>query len=123
MQARIARHTQRLDDLVRFYRDGIGLIEIGSFHDHDGYSGVFLGIPGTGAHLELTSGGEHAAPEPHPESLLVLYLGGGEAVDAVAARLGVEPVAAANPYWNEHGLTFEDPDGFRVVLVGEEWAA
>jgi YycE-like protein len=42
-------------------------------------------------------------------------------VPAVVARLGVEPVPPANPYWAEHGLTFEDPDGFRVVLVPERW--
>jgi catechol 2,3-dioxygenase-like lactoylglutathione lyase family enzyme len=122
MQLRVARHTQRLDELVAFYRDGIGLPEIGSFHDHDGYDGVFLDLPGTGAHLELTTGGAHGAPEPHPESLLVLYLGGEEAVEAVAARLDAEPVEPANPYWAEHGLTFEDPDGFRVVLVPEGWS-
>ena len=51
----------------------------------------------------------------------MLYLGDEEAVRAVAARLGVDPVASANPYWAEHGLTFEDPDGFRVVLVPERW--
>jgi catechol 2,3-dioxygenase-like lactoylglutathione lyase family enzyme len=123
MQLRVARHTERLEELVRFYRDGIGLIQIGGFRDHDGYEGVFLEIPGTGAHLELTAGGEHGGPAPHPESLLVLYLGGAEAVAGVAARLGAEPVVPANPYWAEHGLTFEDPDGFRVVLVPEEWEA
>ncbi|HEY1594594.1 MAG TPA: VOC family protein [Thermoleophilaceae bacterium] len=122
MQLRVARHTERLDQVVAFYRDGIGLKEIGGFHDHDGYDGVFLEVPGTEAHLELTSGGEHGAPVPHPESLLVLYLGNAEAVQAVAARLGVGPVPPANPYWAEHGLTFEDPDGFRVVLVPEHWA-
>jgi catechol 2,3-dioxygenase-like lactoylglutathione lyase family enzyme len=123
MQLRVARHTERLDELVRFYRDGLGLTEIGGFSEHDGYDGVFLEVPGTGAHLELTAGGGHGAPEPHPESLIVLYLGGEEAVRATSARLGVEPVAPANPYWAEHGLTFEDPDGFRVVLVPEPWSA
>jgi GNAT superfamily N-acetyltransferase len=39
----------------------------------------------------------------------------------VAARLGADPVAPANPYWAEHALTFEDPDGFRVVVVPEPW--
>jgi len=53
MQLRVARHTERLDELVAFYRDGIGLPEIGGFRDHDGYDGVFLDLPGTGAHLEL----------------------------------------------------------------------
>ena len=119
MQLRVARHTERLEEVVEFYRDGLGLAELGRFDDHDGYSGVFLDIPGTGAHLELTSGGEHGAPEPHPESLLVVYLGDKGAVRDIVDRLGTEPVSPANPYWAEHGVTFEDPDGFRVVLVPE----
>ena len=121
MQLRVARHTERLHQVVRFYRDGIGLTEIGRFRDHDGYDGVFLAVPGTGAHLELTAGGGHGAPAPHLESLLVFYLGDEATVQAVAARLGVGHVPPANPYWAEHGLTFEDPDGFRVVLVPERW--
>lgn len=123
MRLRVARHTERLEEVVAFYRDGIGLTEIGGFRDHDGYDGVFLAVPGTGAHLELTAGGGPGAPAPHPESLLVLYLGDEEAVQAVAARLGGDPVAPANPYWAQHGMTFQDPDGFGVVLVPErcEW--
>jgi catechol 2,3-dioxygenase-like lactoylglutathione lyase family enzyme len=123
MELRVARHTERLDDVVAFYRDGIGLTEVGGFRDHDGYSGVFLALPDTGAHLELTAGGNHRAPAPHPESLLVLYLGDDEAVKRVAARLGIDPVTPANPYWVAHGITFEDPDGFRIVLVPERWEA
>jgi catechol 2,3-dioxygenase-like lactoylglutathione lyase family enzyme len=123
MQLRVARHTERLDDVVRFYRDGIGLPEIGGFHDHEGYEGVFLELPGTGAHLELTAGGGQEAPSPHAESLLVLYLGDDEAVQEVVSRLRVDPIPPANPYWEEHGLTVEDPDGFRVVLVPERWTA
>jgi len=123
VELRVARHTERLDEVVAFYRDGLGLPEVGGFRDHDGYDGVFLAVPGTGAHLELTAGGGHGAPVPHPESLLVLYLGDDEAVRAAAERLGVDPVAPANPYWAEHGVTFADPDGFRVVLAGERWAS
>jgi hypothetical protein len=91
MELRIARHTERLDELVAFYRDGIGLMEIGGFRGHDGYDGVFLAIPGTHAHLELTTGGDHGAPTPHPETLLVLYLGDKDAVDAVMRRLASRP--------------------------------
>lgn len=121
MQLRVARHTERLAEVVAFYRDGIGLSEIGGFRDHDSYDGVFLAVPGTDAHLELTTDGGHGAPAPHPESLLVLYLGDEQTVRTVTARLGVDPVPAVNPYWAEHGITFEDPDGFRVVLVPEHW--
>ena len=121
MQVRVARHTERLEGVVAFYRDGLGLPEIGRFRGHEDYDGVFLEIPGTGAHLELTAGGRHGAPTPHPESLLVLYVGDDAGVQAIAARIGAEPATPANPYWAAHGLTFEDPDGFRVVLVPERW--
>src|SRR3954471_6561525 len=112
MQLRVTRHTDRLDEVVEFYRDGIGLAEVGGFRGHDGYDGVFLAVPGTGAHLELTAGGAHGAPAPHPESLLVLYLGDHSAVQAVVAHLGVDPATPVNPYWAVHGITVEDPDGF-----------
>jgi catechol 2,3-dioxygenase-like lactoylglutathione lyase family enzyme len=121
MQVRFARHTQRLDEIDRFYRDGLGLREIGRFDDHDGYDGVFLAIPGTAAHLEFTSGGSHRPPSAHPETLLVLYVGSDETVAELCRRAGAEPVDAANPYWEEHGSTIVDPDGFRVVLVPERW--
>jgi catechol 2,3-dioxygenase-like lactoylglutathione lyase family enzyme len=123
MQLRIARHTERLDEVVAFYRDGLGLPELGGFRDHDGYDGVFLDVPGTATHLELTTGGEHGAPAPHPESLLVLYLGDRARVEEVVARLDIAPVPSANPYWDEHGVTVEDPDGFRVVLAWRMWEA
>jgi YycE-like C-terminal domain/YycE-like N-terminal domain len=121
VQVRVARHTERLQRSSPFHRDGVGLPEIGGCHDHHGYDGVFLSVPGTGTHLELTSGGGHVGPEPDPESLLALYLGDDDAVQTVAAHLGVEPVVPTNSYWAEHGVTFEDPDGFRVVLVPERW--
>jgi GNAT superfamily N-acetyltransferase len=86
-QVRVARHTERLEEVVLFYRDGLGLAEIGGFRDHDGYDGVFLKVPGSGAHLEFTAGGERGAPVPHPESLLVLYLGDEEALGEIASRI------------------------------------
>jgi hypothetical protein len=43
MQLRVARHTARLDEVTAFYRDGIGLLEIGGFRDHDdGFRVVLL---------------------------------------------------------------------------------
>jgi catechol 2,3-dioxygenase-like lactoylglutathione lyase family enzyme len=123
MQLRIARHTSRLEQLTSFYRDGLGLDDLGAFTDHDGYSGVFLAVPGTGTHLEFTAGGEHPPPVPHPESLLVLYLGDVIAVGQAVDRCGGEVVASTNPYWDASGaVTIVDPDGFRVVLVPDVWS-
>jgi catechol 2,3-dioxygenase-like lactoylglutathione lyase family enzyme len=117
MQLRVARQTGRLEEVVAFYRDALGLPELGRFSDHEGYDGVMLGIPGTGAHLELTATAHVAPPEPHPESLLVLYLGSRAEVERLAQGLSVVP--SLNPYWDRCGVTVVDPDGFRVVLVWE----
>ena len=110
-----------MDEVVAFYRDGLGLPELGRFEGHDGYDGVFLAIPGTEAHLEFTTGGVHATPPAHPETLLVLYLESEVALESVLERIGASPVRPANPYWEANGITLEDPDGFRVVLVPRSW--
>src|SRR5262245_158380 len=31
-------------------------------------------------------------------------------------------VKAFNPYWDKQGKTFEDPDGYRVVLQNARWS-
>jgi catechol 2,3-dioxygenase-like lactoylglutathione lyase family enzyme len=103
---RVARHTHRLEAVAAFYRDRIGLPELGRFVDHDGYDGVFLDIPGTGSHLEFTSGGDHPAPEPHPESVLVLYFDTQEELEAIAERVMEHEVTPANPYWRRNGRAF-----------------
>ncbi len=51
-QVRVARPTDRLIEVIQFYRDGLGLREIGAFTGHAGYDGVMLGLPGAGYHLE-----------------------------------------------------------------------
>lgn len=43
------------------------------------------------------------------------------AVDRLQAA-GFRPVPAHNPYWDQQGLTFPDPDGYRVVLQRAAWA-
>jgi len=117
MKLRIARHTGRLDELVAFYRDRVGFCEISRFNDHDGYDGVILEVAGTKTHFELTTGGDHASPTPHPESLLVLYLDSQAEMDAIAERIAQPPVIPANPYWQINAQAFEDPDGFQLLLT------
>jgi len=56
---RIARPTDDLEPLIRFYRDGLGFDVVGQFQDHDGFDGVMLGRKGTAYHLGLTSGARH----------------------------------------------------------------
>jgi catechol 2,3-dioxygenase-like lactoylglutathione lyase family enzyme len=122
-QIRVARPTRRLDAVVRFYRDGLGLPVIDSFRDHAGYDGVMLGLPGTLYHLEFTSRGPDAAvpgdPVPDADDLLVFYCADGPTFTALAQQVkqaGAVQVAPDNPYWNDKGLTVADPDGRRIVI-------
>lgn len=120
LRVRVARPTDRLDEVVRFYRDGLGLLELGRFEGHAGYDGALLGLPGSEYHLEFTSHVEGSpCPAPSADNLLVLYLDGRQAASAVAARLaemGYPAVEPDNPYWDGRSVTVADPDGWRVVL-------
>jgi len=119
---RIARQTANLEKTVAFYRDGLGLPLIDAFAGHAGYDGVMIGLPGTNTHLEFTATTHGVPPVPHVEDLIVLYLGDRETVDEILAAAGAPVVASANPYWDEVGVTIEDPDGFRVVVVAGSWS-
>jgi hypothetical protein len=87
---------------------------------HDGFDGVFLDLPGTRAHLELVCAPHCAPPQPHPETLLVLCLGSWDAVHERVRQGQLTTVPAANPYWDLHGITVTDPDGWRVVLCADQ---
>jgi ribosomal protein S18 acetylase RimI-like enzyme len=119
---RIARPTDQLDEIVRFYREGLGLPELDRFAGHAGYRGVLLGLPGTQYHLEFTQH-DHGSPGPAPsrDNLLVFYFDDLTQMEQVVTRLatlGHPPVEAENPYWTENGaVTVEDPDHLRVVLM------
>lgn len=122
---RIARPTDDLDAVVAFYRDGLGFDVLGSFEDHAGFDGVMLGHAGHGYHLELTHQRGHTAGKaPNAEHLLVFYLPDEDAWKAAVEQLesqGYPSVRSNNPYWERRGKTFEDPDGYRVVLQNARW--
>jgi|GEM_PF-1146857 len=120
---RVARHTNRLDDLVRFYEVGLGLSRVAEFHDHDGYDGVMLGLPDVRYHLEFTQHEEpETLPPPNPDNLMVFYIAEQSTIDQIVKRIGemgYHPVRPKNPYWAE-SVTIPDPDGWRIVLVKTE---
>jgi catechol 2,3-dioxygenase-like lactoylglutathione lyase family enzyme len=122
---RFARSTDQLEAVTRFYRDGLEFQVLAEFQDHEGFDGVILGHPGAPYHLEFTHARGHTAGRaPTQDHLMALYLSDKEdwqeAVNRLKAIAG-EPVPSFNPYWDRNGLTFEDPDGYRVVLWNGDW--
>ena len=122
---RVARPTDDLDALLPFYRDGLGLTLLYRFEDHAGFDGLMLGQPGGPYHFEFTRAQAHPAGRaPTQDHLIVLYLPDADAWRAAVERMraaGFPPVPSFNPYWDSKGATFEDPDGYRVVLQNAAW--
>jgi len=122
---RIARPTDDLSRVVEFYRDGLGMQLLGAFENHAGFDGVMLGVTGATWHLEFTHRAGHTAGRaPTEDNLLVFYLPDRAEWSAAIARLeaaGHSAVTSFNPYWDRTGKTFEDPDGYRVVLQNAAW--
>jgi catechol 2,3-dioxygenase-like lactoylglutathione lyase family enzyme len=117
---RVARPSDDLAAVVKFYRDGLGFEITYEFKDHEGFDGVMLGHKGAAYHLEFTRKTGHTAGRaPTADNLLVFYLPNVDEWKRAVARLadaGYNPVESFNPYWDKNGKTFEDPDGYRVVL-------
>jgi catechol 2,3-dioxygenase-like lactoylglutathione lyase family enzyme len=124
MAVRTARPTCDLGAAAAFYRDALGLPVLGSFEDHDGFSGLILGLPDASRQLELVAAPD-AEPAPTADDQLVLYLGSTEDVENAATQLraaGREPRVSPNPYWAKVGaVCFVDPDGYWLVLSPHSW--
>lgn len=125
IQLRVARPTDDLEAVTRFYRDGLGFEVIASFTDHAGFDGVMLGHAGGAYHLEFTRQRGHSVGRaPTPEDLLVFYLPDRIEWEQAVQRMidrGYSPTASYNPYWDVNGKTFEDSDGYRIVLQNTAW--
>lgn len=122
---RVARPTDDLSAVVKFYRDGLGFEVLYEFTDHDEFDGVMLGNQGAAYHLEFThKAGHQVGRAPTEDNLLVFYLPDAGEWEKAVSRLekaGYQSVKAFNPYWDKKGKTFEDSDGYRVVLQNASW--
>jgi catechol 2,3-dioxygenase-like lactoylglutathione lyase family enzyme len=123
---RVARPTDNLEALARMYSEGLGLAVLGEFVNHSAFDGVILGHPGAPYHLEFTrQHGHHVGSAPTRDHLLVFYVPDRDEWERRCARLvtaGFREVPSWNPYWDTQGRTFEDIDGYRVVLQNAAWS-
>ncbi|QTM98217.1 VOC family protein [Sediminibacillus dalangtanensis] len=123
-QIRIARPTDKFEEIIRFYEKGLGLKILTTFSGHRGYEGVIFGLPDLPYHLEFTRHADGSpCPAPTKDNLLVFYIPDKDDQEKVAERLsdmGYGEVEPENHYWKEKGKTIEDPDGWRVVLMNTD---
>lgn len=125
---RVARPSRDLLAAESFWVEGLGLRVLYRAEGGDvpgEHDLLMVGWPDASWHLELV----HEAvgpvePRPTTEDLLVIYLDEQVPEDLVT-RLeahGGTRVPSPNPYWNEWGITVEDPDGYRLVLCTRAWS-
>jgi catechol 2,3-dioxygenase-like lactoylglutathione lyase family enzyme len=123
---RIVRLSNDLSAVLAFYREGLGFDVLYEFKDHDGFDAVMLGHRGAPYHLAFVrKTGHRMARDPSEDNLLVFYLPEADEWARAVARLesrGHRPVPSFNPYWDRQGKTFEDPDGYRIVLQNASWS-
>lgn len=123
--ARIARPTDNLEAIATMYCEGLGLQLLGEFTDHEGFDGRILGHPRHPWHLEFTQHrGSTAGRAPTQDNLLVFYLPDDTEWESCCRSMisaGFQRVTSFNPYWEREGVTFEDCDGYRVVLQHGAW--
>nr|WP_272911324.1 VOC family protein [Rhizobium sp. SL42] len=114
-----------MDALRQFYCGGLGLDLLYEFAGHDGFDGIMVGQRGVPYHFEFTKKAGHPVGRaPTEDNLIVFYIPDQTEWNASVARMvssGFPPVPAFNPYWDRNGKTFEDPDGYRVVLQHAAW--
>jgi catechol 2,3-dioxygenase-like lactoylglutathione lyase family enzyme len=124
-QVRISRPTNHLQEVRKFYVDGLGMEQLLQFeNDPWGYGGVVLAMQGFNVHLEFTTHREkfpeYQTHSPGSDHLLVFFMPDDKIYNELISRMkkhGYTSVRASNPHWDQDGITFEDPDGWRVVLM------
>lgn len=124
-KVRIARPSTDLSKTRDFYCSALGLEELGSFENHEGFSGVMFGFKDHPYHLEFTiQNDEVVQPKPTGEDLLVFYIPDKKEWESITSKLeekGYLTVKSTNPYWDKNGKTFIDHDNYRVVLQNSDW--
>lgn len=122
---RIAHPVTNLERSTTMYCNGLDLEIIGSFENHLGFDGVILGKNDLPYHFEMTYCKNHPViPSPTKEDLIVLYISDLTEWQYRCKLLldsGFILVESFNPYWTKHGKTFQDHDGYRIVLQNTRW--
>jgi len=119
MFLRVARHTNNLEKIEDFYVNILGFERLCGFQNHNNYDGVFIGKTGLDWHFEFTQSETKADHKFDEDDIIVLYPDTIRKYNMLLESLlenDIPGITAINPYWNENGQMFQDPDGYRIVI-------
>lgn len=122
---RVVRPTDNLHQVTAMYSKALGFELLRQFKDHEGFDGVVLGHQKHAYHLEfIHQQGATVGKAPSQDNLLVFYIDCSRVWERACRNMidaGFCVVESNNPYWEHVGKTFEDIDGYRVVLQNRDW--
>jgi hypothetical protein len=119
MTLRVARHTNDLKSIENFYVNILGFERLGGFQSHNNYDGVFIGKPNLDWHFEFTQSKDKANHTFDEDDIIVLYPETILEFNRLIINIlnnTISIIASKNPYWNENGKIFVDPDGYRIII-------
>ena len=119
MILRVARHTNNLKVIENFYVNILGFERLGDFQNHNNYNGVFIGKAELDWHFEFTQSLTKANHVFDEDDIIVFYPKTILEYDTLIKKVeenNISFIPAVNPYWNENGKMFQDPDGYRILI-------
>lgn len=120
MNIRFARHAKALEPLLHFYCDLLGLKVISEFKDRNDYTGVVLGCDYCNWEIEFTKSSECPKHTADEDDLIILKYEAEIEYNLILERLMKEKYlefAPKNPFWEDHGKLFRDPEGYGIVIT------
>ncbi|MGY5354794.1 VOC family protein [Wenyingzhuangia sp. IMCC45467] len=116
---RAARHTNNLEVISNFYVNILNLEILGSFKNHNGYDGVFIGEKECDWHLEFTVSKSKPQNTFDEDDLFVFYPQSKKEYAQILKNIQQNNISlniAKNPYWAKNGVLIQDPDGYNIII-------
>ena len=124
---RVVRPTDKLKEITLMYSKALGFEVLAQSADADRFDCMVLGHPKHAYHLEFSClrDSETAQVAAHNPMLIFFLPCSREWERACRSMIdaGFVVVEPASSYWEQVGKTFEDIEGYRVVLQNRDWAA
>lgn len=119
MELRMVRHTSDLNHIKDFYEAILGFrLEI-AFKTKGGYMGVIMRHGHSDWCLEFIVSQYVPVHTTDEDDLIVLYYDSQSEYNKIIETFNhyrIREFAPLNPYWEDRGKLYKDPDGFRVMI-------
>ncbi len=123
---RLSRPTNNLENVLRFYCEGLGFEVLDRYEAQQGWDGVIVGHKDWPYQFEFSRrrDGAIVPPAPTTDHFFVFCVEDPQQWETLLKNLfqaGFSQITPPQLYADSGVATFEDPEGYRVVLVQGHW--